>query len=85
MLFFWQFGSPAAKNGSPGHQASSIFNPWDVHLGFDIFKMAVIAMVNMKVKKLFVWSYCNESSHEWSLGYFVHLRFEISKMTTIVI
>jgi len=45
-----KFGSPAAKNGSPERQASAIFNPWDVHLEFDIFKMAVVAMVNMKVK-----------------------------------
>ena len=45
-----KFGSPAAKNGSLGRQARAIFNPRDVHLEFDIFKMAVVAMVNMKVK-----------------------------------
>ena len=46
--------------------------------------MAVVAMVNMKVKKIFAWSDCNEYSLEWSLGYVVmHLRFEISKMAII--
>ena len=39
-----------------------------VHLGFEIVKNAVIAMVTMQVIFL---SDCNETSQEWSFGYVV--------------
>jgi hypothetical protein len=41
----------------------------DVHLGFDIFKMAAIGLVTMKVKKKMCFkSDSNETSQEWSFG-----------------
>ena len=38
-----------------------------LHLGFEIFKMAAVAMVTMKVKNMFL-SDCNETSQECSVG-----------------
>ena len=56
----------------------------DVHIGFDIFKMATVAMVTMKDKTIYFLSNCNKASQEWFLGcVHVHLGFDIFKMAAI--
>ena len=52
----------------------------DVHIGFDIFKMATVAMVTMKDKTIYFLSNCNKISQEWFLGCVdVHLGFDTFK------